>query len=110
MCDMHKSVLNSAVRIKTQTDSYVGAGQGQAAAPIMKCKKPHPGQHTVIKYKPDLSVFTVLCSVICLKSPAASVSGPPCRVELQTILREDYAKFYTHREEPFSWLSHLSHF
>ena len=100
MCDMHKSVLNSAVRIKTQTDSYVGAGQGQAAAPIMKCKKPHPGQHTVIKYKPDLSVFTVLCSVICLKSPAASVSGPACRVELQTILREDYAKFYTHREGP----------
>ena len=46
MCDMHKSVLNSAVRIKTLTDSYVGAelGQGQAAAPIMKCKKPHPGQ------------------------------------------------------------------
>ena len=101
MCDMHKSVLNSAVRIKTQTDSYVGAGQGQAAAPIMKCKKPHPGQHTVIKYKPDLSVFTVLCSVICLKSPAASVSGPACRVELQTILREDYAKFYTHREGPY---------
>ena len=100
MCDMHKSVLNSAVRIKTQTDSYVGAGQGQAAAPIMKCKKPHPGQHTVIKYKPDLSVFTVLCSVICLKSPAASVSGPACRVELQTILREDYAMFYTHREGP----------
>ena len=82
MCDMHKSVLNSAVRIKTLTDSYVGAelGQGQAAAPIMKCKKPHPGQHTVIKYKLDLSVFTVLCSVICLKRQAASVSGPACRV------------------------------
>ena len=88
MCDMHKSVLNSAVRIKTLTDSYVGAelGQGQAAAPIMKCKKPHPGQpgqHTVIKYKLDLRVLTVLCSVICLKRPALHlclVQPVECRV------------------------------
>ena len=54
-------------------------GQGQAAAPIMKCKKPHPGQpdqHTVIKYKLDLSVHRfVFCDMfkaqlhLCLVQP-----------------------------------------